>query len=271
MKESILERRPGLSEAVRQVAETAGYLWEKGWAERNGGNITVNITEYVDEQMRALPAICEPRPIGKVLSHLSGCLFYCKGTQKRMRDLARDPMANGSIIRITDDCAHYEIVADHPVMPTSELPSHLSVHDYLIAKGSPYRASLHTHPIELVAMTHDSRFMQKDVATRLLWSMIPETKAFCPRGLGMVPYLMPGGVELAEATIKAIDDDYDVVMWEKHGVFAVDVDIMSAFDQVDVLNKAALIYIASKNMGFEPDGMSDAQMKELSDTFNLPK
>ena len=27
---------------------------------------------------------------------------------------------------------------------------------------------------------------------------------------------------------------------------------MSAFDQVDVLNKAALIYIAAKNMGFEP-------------------
>ena len=75
----------------------------------------------------------------------------------------------------------------------------------------------------------------------------------------------------SEATIKAIDDDYDVVMWEKHGVFAVDTDIMSAFDQVDVLNKAALIYIASKNMGFEPEGMSDAQMKELSDTFGLPK
>ena len=54
-------------------------------------------------------------------------------------------------------------------------------------------------------------------------------------------------------------------------MFAVDTDIMSAFDQVDVLNKAALIYIASKNMGFEPEGMSYAQMKELSDTFGLPK
>ena len=82
---------------------------------------------------------------------------------------------------------------------------------------------------------------------------------------------MPSGVELAEATIKAIDDDYDVEMREKHGVFAVDTDIMSAFDQVDVLNKSALIYIAAKNMGFEPEGMSDAHMKELSDTFNLPK
>lgn len=271
MIKSILDNRTGLSAAVWQVAETAGYLWEKGWAERNGGNITVNITEYADEEMKMMPAISDILPIGTTLPNLKGCWFYCKGTQKRMRDLARSPMDNGSIIRITEDCAHYEIIADKPVMPTSELPSHLSIHDYLIGKGSPYKASLHTHPIELVALTHSKRFMEKDVATRILWSMIPETKAFCPRGLGMVPYMLPGSVELGEATIKAIDDDYDVVMWEKHGVFAVDTDIMSAFDQVDVLNKAALIYIAARNLGFEPEGMSEAQMQELSDVFRLPK
>ena len=136
MSKSILENRPALYAAVWQVAETAGYLWEKGWAERNGGNITVNITEHVDEAMRSMPAICEPKAIGAELPHLKGCWFYCKGTQKRMRDLARDPMANGSIIRITEDCAHYEIVADKPVAPTSELPSHLSVHNYLLATSS---------------------------------------------------------------------------------------------------------------------------------------
>jgi rhamnulose-1-phosphate aldolase len=162
-------------------------------------------------------------------------------------------------------------VADAPVAPTSELPSHLAVHDYLLAKGSPYRASLHTHPIELVALTHCQKWLQKDVATQMLWSMIPETKAFCPRGLGIVPYMLPSSVELAEATIRAIDEDYDVVMWEKHGVFAVDVDIMDAFDQVDVLNKAAQIYIAAKNMGFEPEGMTGPQMQELSSVFGLPK
>ena len=180
-------------------------------------------------------------------------------------------MANGYIIRITEDCAHYEIIADSIVNPTSELPSHLSVHDYLLAKGSPYRASLHTHPIELVAMTHNNRFLEKDVATNILWSMIPETKAFCPRGLGMVPYMLAGSKELAKATIEAIDDDYDVVMWEKHGIFALDVDVMAAFDQVDVLNKAAQIYISAKNMGFEPDGMTQEQMREISEVFGLPK
>ena len=267
---SILENRPRLKEEVYKVAEVAGYLWQKGWAERNGGNITVNITEWVDDAIRALPAITERKPIGAVLPHLKGCYFYCKGTNKRMRDLARCPMENGSVIRICDDCASYEIIADYPVMPTSELPSHLSVHDYLIAKGSPYKASVHTHPIELVAMSHCDKFLEKDVATRLLWSMIPETKAFCPRGLGIVPYTLPGSVELAEATIEELDD-YDVVMWEKHGVFAVDVDVMAAFDQVDVLNKSALIYIAAKNMGFEPKGMSEEQMHEMTVAFHLPK
>ena len=268
---SILENRPALTAEVEKVAETAGYLWQKGWAERNGGNITVNITEHVDDSMRALPAISAPIAIGLTLPNLKGSWFFCKGTQKRMRDLARRPMDNGSIIRITDDCAHYEIVADNPVKPTSELPSHLAVHNYLIGKGSTYKASLHTHPIELVAMSHNPEFLKKDVLTNLLWSMIPETKAFAPRGLGIVPYMLPSSNELADATIKAIDDNYDVVMWEKHGVFAVENDIMSAFDQVDVLNKSANIYMCARSMGFIPYGMSQAQMQEISTVFHLPK
>lgn len=267
---SILDNRPALAAKVNEVAEVAGYLWQKGWAERNGGNITINITEFVDDEIRQMPAIDAVRQIGTTLPQLRGCYFYCKGTNRRMRDLARKPMDNGSVIRILDDCASYEIIADKVVAPTSELPSHLSVHNYLISKGSPYKASIHTHPIELVALTHNRAFLAKDVATKLLWSMIPETKAFCPRGLGIVPYKLPSSVELANATIEQLDD-YDVVMWEKHGVFAVDVDVMAAFDQVDVLNKSALIYIAAKNMGFEPEGMSDEQMKEMSIAFKLPK
>ncbi|MDE7406937.1 MAG: rhamnulose-1-phosphate aldolase, partial [Muribaculaceae bacterium] len=230
---SILYSHPALEKQVNEVAEVAGYLWQKGWAERNGGNITVNVTDNIDDSIRAMRAISAPVPIGVTLPNLKGCYFYCKGTNKRMRDLAKRPMDNGSIIRITDDCAHYEIVADSPVKPTSELPSHLSVHNYLIGKGSKYKASVHTHPIELVAMSHNPAFLEKDVLTRLLWSMIPETKAFCPRGLGIVPYMLPGSNELAEATIKAIDDDYDVVMWEKHGVFAVADDVLEAFDMID--------------------------------------
>ena len=47
--ESILNNRPALAAEINKVAEVAGYLWQKGWAERNGGNITINITELVDD------------------------------------------------------------------------------------------------------------------------------------------------------------------------------------------------------------------------------
>lgn len=268
--ESILEGRNGLRKEVEKIAEVAGYLWQNGWAERNGGNITVNVTEWVDDEIRNMPAISETIQIGTTLPALKGQYFFCKGTGKRMRDLARRPMDNGSVIRILDDCSSYVIIADNKVMPTSELPSHLSVHARMIEKGMKYNATVHTHPIELIAMSHNKKFMGKDVLSNLLWSMIPETKAFCPLGLGIVPYTLPGSLALADGTLRELED-YDVVMWEKHGVFAKGLDVMDAFDQIDVLSKSAKIYINAKCMGFEPDGMSQEEMAEMTRAFNLPR
>ena len=74
---SILENRPALAAEVNKVAEVAGYLWQKGWAERNGGNITVNITEFVDDEIKAMPAISEVKSIGATLPYLKDCYFYC--------------------------------------------------------------------------------------------------------------------------------------------------------------------------------------------------
>jgi rhamnulose-1-phosphate aldolase len=179
-------------------------------------------------------------------------------------------MQNGSIIRICDDCASYVVIADEPVVPTSELPTHLALQNYLLETGSCYKATLHTHPIELVAMSHIQRFLKGDEMTRVLWSMIPETLAFAPLGIGIVPYALPSSVDLAEATLEKIKT-HDVVMWEKHGTVAVGQDIMDAFDQTDVLCKAANIYMCARAMGSEPDGMTEAQMKEVQDVFKLPK
>ena len=89
---SILDNRAALAKQVADVAEVAGYLWQKGWAERNGGNITVNVTDNIDDDVRAMPAISPAVPIGVTLPNLKGKYFFCKGTNRRMRDLARNPM-----------------------------------------------------------------------------------------------------------------------------------------------------------------------------------
>ena len=119
-------------------------------------------------------------------------------------------------------------------------------------------------------MTHHRAFLEKDVLTYMLWSMIPETRAFCPKGVGIIPYKISGSFELADVTVEMLKE-YDVVMWEKHGVCSVSENIMEAFDMVDTLSKSAQIYLIAKSMGFEPEGISQTDMDDLKRVFNLPK
>jgi len=286
-----------MQQLLNQIAEISGYLWQKGWGERNGGNLTVNVTRFFldDEGEVVFPEYVLDKygiqsddtdeymmfsdwyPLGTAMPYIADQYFYVKGTQKRMRDMARDPMANGCIILISPDGTKYTYVSKR-VPPTSELPSHLMVQNYLRQSGSRYTATLHTHPIELVALSHHRELLDDNTRpnrlTRTLWSMIPETLAFAPLGLGIVPYEIPGSKELAEATLERIRD-YDVVLWEKHGVFAVGQDIIDAFDQVDVLNKAARIYLdalayTAAYPESQPEGMTAEAMQTVQQVFHLP-
>ncbi|MDY5969294.1 MAG: rhamnulose-1-phosphate aldolase [Bacteroidales bacterium] len=258
---SILDKNAALAARVEEAAEVAGYLWTKGWAERNGGNLTIDVTELAEFGEYA--PIAGPFGLGVTLRHLKGRYFFCKGTGKRMRDLARAPMHHGSIISILPSCDSYEIIADEAIMPTSELVAHLMAQDMLTKRDGACHATLHAHPTELTAMSHNDDFLGRGVLTRLLWSMIPEAKMFCPKGLGVLPYQKTGTLELACDTAKMLEE-YDVVLWEKHGVFVADKDILSAFDQLDVLNKSALIYQSACTMGFAPSGLTNRQLEELA-------
>ena len=43
-----------LKSAIDQIAEVSGYLWEKGWAARNAGNVSLNVTQLVPDSIRKL-------------------------------------------------------------------------------------------------------------------------------------------------------------------------------------------------------------------------
>lgn len=254
---------------VDRICEVAGYLWEKGWAERNGGNISVNVTELLTEAEKKLPALAPAIQLQKVVSELGGNVFFVTGTGKRMRYVAREPFANGSLIRINSKGDAYEIIAEQPVAPTSELPSHLAMHDFLISKGRKNRVVLHTHPTNLVALSHSKKWLNSEYISRTLWAMIPESRIIVPKGIGIVPYELPGSMELAYATIKQLEN-HDMVLWEKHGLLMVGEDIIECFDAIDTMAKSADIYLDARTAGFEPEGMTDEQLDELVDAFNLP-
>ena len=177
---------------IGRIAEVAGYLWTNGWAERNGGNISVNLTGLLTPEEMALPALAPATQLQEAMTALGGHVFYVTGTGKRMRYVAQEPFANGSLIRIAPDGKSYEIIAEQPVAPTSELPSHLLMHNYLRSLGRDNKVVLHTHPTELIGMTHCKPFLDSEVITRTLWGMIPECRIIVPKGVGIVPYEIPG-------------------------------------------------------------------------------
>ncbi|MDR1918853.1 MAG: rhamnulose-1-phosphate aldolase [Tannerellaceae bacterium] len=253
---------------INRIAEVAGYLWQKGWAERNGGNISVDVTAHLDPCQRQMAPAKAGIALQEPVKALATAVFYVTGTGKRMRYVAQDPFANGSLIRIAADGASYDILTQELVAPTSELPSHLLMHDYLRTAGRQTRVVLHTHPTDLIGLTHCKPYLDSTRLTRLLWSMIPECRIIVPKGIGIVPYEIPGTLELAHATIQQLRW-HDVLFWEKHGILAVGEDIIECFDAIDTLSKSAQIFFSARAAGHEPEGMTDSQLDDLVEAFHL--
>ena len=264
MKE-ILNQNKAIQNLTNEMAEVAGYLWQRGWAERNAGNISVNISDLLQDDIHGSSAdtIIE---LAIAYPKLAGCSFLVTGTGKRMRDLARNPSENAVIIIINKEGSGYQAIplkenAD-TCLPTSELPTHLGIHQMIAGRGSDEKVVMHTHADELVALTHSKEFCNQEELNRLLWSMHPETAIFVSKGVGFVPYIVPGTENIAVETIRTLQN-HDVAIWEKHGVFAIGKEISATFDVIDILAKSARIYFMCRSANIEPGRFSDAELAEL--------
>jgi rhamnulose-1-phosphate aldolase len=264
MKE-YLSNNKALKTVIREISEVAEYLWQRGWAERNAGNISVNITELLPQEILeydSYPFI----NLQVTYPELADCYFFVTGTGKRMRDLARKPMRNALIIKLNKDASGYWIISQKVnidnFMPTSELPTHLGIHQMIAKRGSTEKVVMHTHANELVTLTHAKEFCNQDVLNKLLWGMHPETMVFVPKGVGFVPYILPGTVDIAVETLKALQE-HDVALWEKHGVFAIGKSVSDTFDIIDILAKSARIFFLCRSANIIPDGLTDEQLNEL--------
>lgn len=254
-----------LKNIIRETSEIAGYLWQRGWAERNASNISVNITDLFQPEISEYSSF----PFYSLTvsySRLAGNFFFVTGTGKRMRDLARKPMKNALVIKLNENASGFWIISQkvdgENFMPTSELPTHLGIHQMIAERGSNEKVVMHTHAHELVTLTHSMQFCDEDVLNKLLWSMHPETVMFVPKGVGFVPYCLPGSMEIAAETIKSLQN-HDVALWEKHGVFAIGESVADTFDVIDVLAKSAKIYFLCRSANFVPESFTDEQLAEL--------
>ncbi len=268
----LLAEQPQLKATLDNMTEVAGFLWERGWAEANGGNLSADISQVLSISL-APPEGSETVPLIEPLTELAGHSFLVTGSGYRFRDFARHPERNACILRLNEDGSSYLKLwggeGSPSFRPTSELPSHLGIHRFLQKQGQQNTLVLHTHPTELIALTHFPEYRDETTLNRALWGMLPEVKVLLPRGAGLAPYALPGSQALAKATVDTLKRGYPVVLWEMHGCLATGSDVHQAFDLIDTLNKAARILLYCRQSGITPIGLQKAQLDELVEAFNL--
>jgi len=261
-----------LKPVMTGVAGIAAHLWEKGWAERNAGNFSINVTGYFNEKeldrLSAYPFL----PLAKEYPDLARTLFLVSATGTRMRDVAKAPAEFICFVYISDSGSAFHIIADDhnegAARPTSELATHLAIQQMLIQRKSTEKVVLHAHVTELIALTQLPVFKTATAINALLWGMHPETVLFVPGGAGFIPYALPGTEKIAMATIRELGN-HQAIIWEKHGCMAIGNTLPEAFDILDILAKSAKIYFMCKSAGMEPEGLTHEQLQEIRDHYSL--
>lgn len=258
--------------AIRdEITEVAGFLWQRGWAERNAGNLSYNVTRAM-EQMPPGFDFGEAQKLDDSYPGIAGQMILLTGTGTRMRDVWKDLYTNTCIIEISKEGNAYRQMKkpelDHYVVPTSELPSHLAIHEMLVKNRRREKVVIHTHPDHLIALTHIRDFCDEERINNMLWSIQPETRVFIDDGIGFIPYLMTGTSAIADATIKALEK-HRVILWEKHGCLAIGETAHEAFDLIDIAEKSARIFFTCKSSGFEAEGIAKNDLDDLKKNFSL--
>jgi rhamnulose-1-phosphate aldolase len=266
---------------INEIHEVADYLWLKGWAERNSGNISIYLTDLVSDDLAKIKKenLSEQSGINHPIfslqesfPSLADSVFYITGSGCRMRDIHKDPDHNRLIIKVLKDGNGYQVLSHdknqlQKLRPTSELSAHLAMHAYLREHKPDKRCVLHAHPADLIALTHIAKYNNEETLNQVLWGMLPETVVLIPEGVGLIPYKLTGSMPLAEASVQGLKN-HNVLIWEKHGCVVASHSPLEALDLMDVTSKSAGILLKCLAAGHEPEGISPAQLAELRAHFH---
>ena len=185
--------------------------------------------------------------LGLQADNLRGAFFAVTGAGRYMRNVPLDIARNVGIVEINasgDACRVVWGLKDGG-RPSSEFPSHFMIHSVrLDATGGASRILYHAHPTNVVALTSVMPLDARTI-TRALWKAMTECIIAFPKGVGVLPWMVPGGAELAVATSELMKT-YDAVIWAQHGLFCSGADFDSAFGLMHTIEKAADIYVRAR-------------------------
>ncbi len=263
---------------VQENKTVRGYIrmcadgWKQGWHERNGGNLTYRMRPEEAEECR--PYFTFEKPwvnMGVKAENLKGEFFIATGSGKYFRNVQLEPQENICIVEINGEGDSYRIVWGlvHGGRPTSEFPSHFMNHSVRkAATNGENRVIYHAHPANIIALTYVLPLTAKDI-TRALWQSATECPVVFPGGVGVVPWMVPGGADIAMATSELMKK-YDAAVWAHHGLFCSGPDFDTTFGLMHTIEKAAEIYVKvlSCSQGIRQT-ITDDNLRAIAEEFGV--
>ena len=250
--------------------------WEQGWHERNGGNLTYRMRKH---EVEASAPFFDDKPgewvsLGIEAVNLAGEFFVITGAGRYMRNVINNPFANLGIVELNEKGNAYRMRwgLESGGRPTSELPTHIMNHSIRFDKtDGGCRVIYHAHPSNIIAMTFvlplDARTF-----TRALWKAMTECVLVFPTGVGVVPWMVPGGADIALATSELFKE-YDAAVWSQHGLFVSGPDFDETFGLMHTIEKAADIYMRARCMnggsGDFLNTISDDGLRAIGKQFGI--
>ena len=244
--------------------------WNQGWHERNGGNLSYRIKPEEVESVKEEFNPGEWREIGTTVADLAGEYFLVTGSGKYFRNVAIDPTDSIGIIEVDETGSKYRILWGfvNGGRPTSELPSHLMNLEVCKKRDAEISVVYHCHATNIIALTYVLP-LSDEIFTREIWEMATECPIVFPEGIGIVPWMVPGGRDIAVATSEIMKRQ-DVAIWAHHGMFACGTDFDITFGLMHTVEKAAEILVKvmsmtdKKRQTIEPENF-----RALNEPFNV--
>ena len=253
---------------VVEMIRTTTNMYNHGWDERNGGNISLLLDGDAVKEYLDVNAVLRTIPIGFTAPALAGKYFLVTGTGKYFKNVQYAPEVNLGLFRVASDGATAELLwgyADGGKF-TSELPAHLMSHSVRLAVDPENRVVMHCHPTNLLAMTyvHD---LDERLFTRTLWQMCTECIVVFPDGVNVLPWMLCGTNEIGEATAEKMKTAR-LVVWAQHGLYGAGKDLDEAFGLIETAEKAAEIYMKIAHLPLK-NTITDEQMHLLEGRFGV--
>ena len=255
---------------VSGMVKATGDMWLKGWDERNGGNVSLRLTESDLAPYRTCLTALRTLPLAEPLPELAGQYYLVTGTGQFFRNVRLEPAVTLGIIQMAPDGKSVQILwgyADGGA-PTSELSAHLTSHKtrQAVSKGRD-RVIMHCHATNLIALSYVLR-PETATLTRALWEGSTECLVVFPDGIGVLAWMVPGTDAIGGATA-ALMRQYSLVLWPFHGVFGAGPSLDFAFGLIDTVEKSAEVLVKVLSMGGVRQSMTTQNLRDLAARFGV--